>query len=239
MPFVSDTFTNTNGTLLENHTPEVGGAWEKLDTNYQGDAHGSAAIRNNGLEDRSDMYRNATDPSSNNIVVEMDAVLWQEGGNQNSSNSYAKILARMTPSVTAFGDVDCYVLGVSGNLNNFIGRGPAIARLSGGILTYLGGVDSIEWNDGQVYTFRAEIEDEGDDVRLRLYLDDALLVDVLDTSPITQTGRVGVNVGREGSRIENFAASSLGADVFDPANFSVTIDGTTAQLSWDASPLFT
>ena len=28
------------------------------------------------------------------------------------------------------------------------------------------------------------------------------------------------------------------ADVFDPANLAVTIDGTTAQLSWDASPLF-
>ena len=28
-------------------------------------------------------------------------------------------------------------------------------------------------------------------------------------------------------------------DVADPANLAVTIDGTTAQLSWDASPVLT
>ena len=31
----------------------------------------------------------------------------------------------------------------------------------------------------------------------------------------------------------------LGVDDIDPANLAVTIDGTTAQLSWDASPLLT
>ena len=28
-------------------------------------------------------------------------------------------------------------------------------------------------------------------------------------------------------------------DAFDPANLAVVIDGTTAQLSWDASPTLT
>jgi hypothetical protein len=41
--FVSDTFTDTNGTLLEDHTPEVGGAWVKRSS-------GSVKVNNNQIE---------------------------------------------------------------------------------------------------------------------------------------------------------------------------------------------
>ena len=39
--------------------------------------------------------------------------------------------------------------------------------------------------------------------------------------------------------VEDGSLLLVEAAAFDPANLAVTIDGTTAQLSWDASPMIT
>lgn len=48
---VSDTFTDPNGTLIENHTPELGGAWNH-EFGSQAEIQGNKAYQPNGVLDR-------------------------------------------------------------------------------------------------------------------------------------------------------------------------------------------
>jgi len=88
------------------------------------------------------------------------------------------------------------------------------------------------------------LEVEGSTLRYRLWDDGAAepstwLLEATDTN-ITDAGTVGLGGQTSGLRStyqDDFFADTL--DAFDPANLAVTMDGTMAQLSWDASSIFT
>ena len=68
-PFLSDTFTDTNGVLIINHTPEIGGVWSAQFGNVPSP---NSAINNNRLYSASGaaIYRNSAVPPSANYYVE-------------------------------------------------------------------------------------------------------------------------------------------------------------------------
>ena len=93
---------------------------------------------------------------------------------------------------------------------------------------------------------------------LRLYVDKVLRATATDSDCFNQTGTlaIGSGVGEHwhngrvaavavypsalsAARIEAHYDAAFEADAADPANLAVTVSGTTASLSWDASPLFT
>ncbi len=73
--FVSDTFTDTTGVLLQNHVPEIGGSWVKrggrnIDADIQSNALGATTLKNTLL-----IYTNSATPTNVNYDISINAII--------------------------------------------------------------------------------------------------------------------------------------------------------------------
>ena len=73
--FVSDTFTDTTGVLLDSHTPEIGGIWIKrggknVNVDIQSNALGTTALKNVLL-----IYTNSAPPGNVNYDISINAII--------------------------------------------------------------------------------------------------------------------------------------------------------------------
>jgi hypothetical protein len=69
MPFIEDTFTDADGTLLENHSPDIGLSWVKKGADV------SSEIQNDELTEGNDVvYENEIDPPTADYDAKVDTV---------------------------------------------------------------------------------------------------------------------------------------------------------------------
>ncbi len=195
---VSDTFTDTDNTDLQDHTPETGGAWAKMGFfPLGGSAVADALINSNHL--RSDnttsssvAYRNAANPGANEYDVITDMRL---GGSPTSSSIFS-LLGRMTPTGTAQSAVDYYV-GVykhQGFLDTF-----KLMKNVSGTLTELDALDVATLTKDTTYEIKLEIRNAAK----KFYLGITEKLTTADNA-ITQDGRAGL-----GAPKDEVAAESL------------------------------
>lgn len=199
---LSDTFTGTNGTTLQSHMPDIGAAWEQLPSNAVGTAPTDGLQIFGGVLQTpgdlsttvSNVYRNGTDPGSDEYTVEFDFNP-RPSGPQAARIVY--VLFRMTPTGTADASVDRYQLIV----NNSSGTVD--------VVRWVGGASAATYS--QPFTWgtttrhiRIEVLSTGCEV----YVNDVLALTVTDTA-ITQRGRVGVCMRRANAQtIDNFQLDS-------------------------------
>lgn len=117
--FLQDSFTDTNGVLLDAHTPDIGGAWEAMgwrgSTTTTGLVNGqisSNSFRSTASTTATRAYRNNTDPGLDNYYVEAD---WSFPILNNSFYDW-RMYARMSPTGTGPGAVNRYEAEYLGNV---------------------------------------------------------------------------------------------------------------------------
>lgn len=199
---LQDTFTGTNGTLLQVHSPDIGAAWEQLPSNPIGGVPTDPLEISGGIlrtpgdlsTTISNVYRNGTDPGDDEYTVELDFNP-RPSGPQAARVVY--ILFRMSPTGTADASVNRYQL----VLNNSSGTVDVVRWVGGAAgATYS---QPFTWGTTPRH-IRLEVLSTGCEV----YVDDVLALTVADTG-ITQRGRVGVALRRANSQtIDNLLVST-------------------------------
>ena len=207
-PFVEDTFTDTNGTALQGHAPDVGGDWQAL--GFIGDNVGSSSINaeivSNSLFSASSTmtggraYRNTAEPPSAEYVLTATA-RW---GSSGAGARRISLLARQTPTDTASADVDRYV--VYGDSSNFNGT---IAKVINGSRT------TLAFNSTNFFPTNVDCRmefDVTDDEKVftgvRLDTSAQVIQTSTEDNDIEQVGRVGIAIG-PGSNAGVFAYDFL------------------------------
>lgn len=199
-----DTFTDTSGIALENHTPDVGSAWSALGFEmFNGTPSDVLQINSNTLGTVGDtsssfsyMYRNATDPGADEYTIEFDVNLRPSGP---QAQRYIGVGFRMTPTGTTTTDVNRYLL--------YVDNTPTQAVT---INSYIGGVSTtvataaLTWGTASRHV-RIEVTSTGAEV----FVDGVSSLVMADTS-ITQRGRIGVGMRRANSNqsIDNLTLAS-------------------------------
>jgi len=107
--FVSDLFTDTNATALQDHTPDTGGTWAEMAfTAFGIPSTTDAEINTNrcrslSASGRSRVYRNAADPGDNEYDISLDMTV----GTAGIIDDW-ECYGRMTATGTSDADVDRY-----------------------------------------------------------------------------------------------------------------------------------
>jgi hypothetical protein len=206
-PFLLDTFTAPDSTLLHNHAPDTGGTWEALGFRLpDGTARTStASIVGNRLVGvlGGQGYRNTIAPSSAEYTVEA-TMAFGAGTNINSQWTQCIIAARMTPSATVFSDVDYYWAGWWGQSGY---RTWTICKVVNGVVTILasyseGGPPYAI--TGDTYILRFEVTD----AHKTLFVNGVPYVSTSDNE-ITQAGSVGVCVGDPDGWLDDLSATEI------------------------------
>jgi hypothetical protein len=226
MAFLEDTFTDTNGTLLENHTPEVGGAWSDLGLNFTGGSNrGHVEIQDNVATRRSNVHRNAAVPPTAEYVVSADFTI-PSSMNFGSTSTYWWLAARLTDTGT--GTPDGYFAGGDGAL--------AASERYWSIYKRVGGVTTMLATQGlsapPVTGATISVEFTCTDAEKVLRVNGSVVATTTDNE-ITQVGRVGIAVGQDGTgevtraSIDNLLAveytgepdpEPLAAPIWDPVD---------------------
>jgi len=203
--FVQDAFTDTNGTLLQDHTPDTGGAWAELDfkANETGSSTVNADISSNRVvavsTTASRGYRNAADPGSNEYDITGDI----NRGIQTIEGIYT-LLGRMTPTGTSNSAVDRYHV----EHRTGSGFGSRLKKTVSGTQTELDS-DSTTMPSG-THTMKLEIRDAAK----KYFFDDTETLTSTD-DVITQDGRAGVGGANEvfagGNYMDNYLAATVAA----------------------------
>ena len=107
--FVVDHFTDTDNVLLQDHTPDTGGAWEALDFYFVDSSSIDAHIKTNRCRSvnwtvDSRTYRNAADPGGNEYDVSVDFIM----GQADSTQAHFSLMARLSPTGVINSAVDRY-----------------------------------------------------------------------------------------------------------------------------------
>lgn len=199
--FARDTFTDTAGTTLQAHTPEVGGPWVK---------HGSATVdagitdanrartfdaANYSTEDS--IYYLSGTPATADYDVEMDVVKLGGGG-----ASDLKLLSRL--STSAF---TCYYASFDSGGGMFLGK-----MIAGAFTTLAGSSPTV------TITFDGKVELICRTASQQIYYTPvstgvrSLLLSATDTS-ITAAGKAGmqlrnINTNTVGVHVDNFKAKN-------------------------------
>jgi len=160
--FLSDTFTDTNGTLLSAHTPETGGSWTKRSGFSNLTITSNKAV---GSSNFNNVYTNAAVPGGNEYDIEYD--LTPSSGYNNDCFG-------------RFVDLNNYFRCVLAN--NFI---YFYKKVSGTetLITFVG----YSLNIGVVNTVKFEIRDAAK----KVYIDSVEKISTADDS-ITDAGIVGI-----------------------------------------------
>jgi lysophospholipase L1-like esterase len=209
--FLTDTFTDVNGTLLVNHTPEAGGTWENLGISIRNDVRADLAIQNNMAVNYSNWHRNnAVPPGADVEVTATFQVPAGSGVNVSSSGTIFMVGARFPSGVVAeAADLNGYVAGWWGQSG---WRTWAIGKVEAGVYTWLVKIEST--NPDRVFLTEETISQrtvrfECTDAVKRLYVNNVLQCETTDNS-ITQVGRVVVDLGQySDSAIVEMSASEV------------------------------
>lgn len=194
--FVSDTFTDTNGTSLNAHTPDVGGAW----TDTPSPPTSSLAdIESNHLEcnahfETNRFYNDAAQPSGDYYV---EVVITQNGSH--GWNNFAGVLGRVQQ---ASGTLECYeaVWIENGSSDQW-----ELFKWSGGSPTSLG-----TWADAFASGTRT-VRLEMNGTAIKVFVDTVERISVTDAT--WSTGRAGLTIAGgllNGLLLDNFVADVLG-----------------------------
>lgn len=203
---VQDSFTDTNGTGLADHDPDVGGAWVATTFTVFGFSSQIAEIQSNRLQSGGSSsqtlaYRNAAIPGSAEYTLACDWLTGVSSANAERSG----LFARMTPTGTSRADVDHYfaAFGYSSGTS-----GAAIAKVISDSQTTLTNINPI--GEGLQASTQYAVAFEVLDAAKTLEIVGVLELTTADND-ITQVGRVGVSAGRNsgGSYIDNFLAEEF------------------------------
>ena len=229
--FVSDTFTDTNGTTLQSHTPNTGGAWSSIGQRLANTSNSTrdAEINSNTLRNASTStfefaagYRNAAVPDSADYVISATANVVEN----NSAVSAAtwELGARMSPTGTG-SSVDRYAARIGGNATGAGTPGYMISKVVSGAVTVLAS-DATAIPSG-TYALEFRITDAAK----QLWVNGVQKLTTAD-NVITQVGRVGLLIGRQaGGTLDSFVADTGATGVTaepDPILVSVTGSDVTA-----------
>lgn len=211
MVFLADTFTDADDTALPSHAPDTGGVWEAMafSTGGGGQTNLTATIIGNQIVASPDVttglsvvYRNTADPGEDQYDIQ---VTWSFGPSQ--STRYHILCWRMTPTGTADGDVDRYML---------LGNGSAtqewqLNKIVGGVMTLLD--SAVASLAGDSFSVRVEVRTGSSTV----YVDDVQTLTTSDTA-ITQRGRVGIGIGRRDTThfVDDLTATAMVGGAAEP-----------------------
>jgi hypothetical protein len=209
--FVRDTFTGTNGTFLESHAPDTGGAWTRV--------QGQGLLLSGGQltpdkTNGTDRYTNAAVPPSAEYVVGMTVSFVSS-----NADNYIELLARITGS-------NGYVAYLNGQSSY------QIIRVVGGVATVLAAGTTTALNIG--LSFDNEIVFSVTDASKRLIVNGTVVATVTDNT-ITAAGRAGLGLQvktKNDSFGDNFYASTLAPTAVKMDSMSATRDGDRTLLTW-------
>ncbi len=208
MAFLTDTFTDTDAVTLQNHTPDTGGVWEELGFNLSnGVSTLDSDILANKLVGRvggtpSRVYRNAVDPVSNEYTIDISFVRTVVNIRQFG------LYARLTPTGTAFADVDSYMAtyveaGGVGSIKIFKTVSGSETELASGLITLSSASHNVKFLISD--DFKA------------VSVDGVFRAGTSDNS-ITQVGRVGVcTAGVVAHALDDLSAAGIGSVADYPA----------------------
>lgn len=198
MGFLEDTFTDTDSTALQDHTPDVGGAWEKMAWGVGGDTTNDGVITDNKYVPTNDpaaSYRNAQAPGGNEYDIECNVY-----NTVTTLRFFVALHARMTPTGTADADVDRYTVLMYRRLDEV-----TLSKSISGSDTEL---DSSTWASASDLPVKFEVRDAAK----KFYRDGVETLSSADDD-ITQDGRAGVggsNGGSANNSIDSLVATLSG-----------------------------
>ncbi len=205
--FASDNFTDTNGTLLQNHADNLG----LVPNTWSLHAGDTMSIQSNKLicDGAFSWYRTGVAPTSADYEVVADFTYVSA-----RVNDYAGILARFDSSVA-----DCYMVRINGNL----GRVEGYKVVASSFTSLFNTASTL--SVGTTYRLRLVVQNS----RILFYMDNALIADITDTS-VTAAGRAGVYgqnamSSSQGIHIDNFFAQ------YPVVNDSMTATNGTSLTS--------
>lgn len=212
MPFVADNFTDTDGTLLQSHTPSDGiGIWSR-----HGISTSNLDIHNNRVTPIAGEceYFRTTDPAGAEYDVEIDVYVASNAG-------YGGVLARVNS-----GSFEAYAAGYNAGSGNWY-----LWKVSSGGGFGILGTSPATLVVGQSYHIKLECRDAAK----KMFVDGVELISTANNE-ITAAGKAGIFNGdgtsTTGYHLDNFSASdpalSLSADV--AISFPVGNLGADAEL---------
>lgn len=197
--FVQDTFTDTNGTLLQNHTGEIGATWAK----YPGFTDDSE-IQSNRLKAVSDQantrYYASGIPSIADVVAQVDVITANDPGGVDSD--FAGLLLRADPNVAAGSDQ--YYVTFANMTTILAGNVWTMSKLVGGSYTELGTYIS---GLSATTTYVLNLKCVG--TAISSWIDGVERISVTD-SDITAAGRAGLMLyDKDLIQLDNFNADDF------------------------------
>jgi hypothetical protein len=209
--FVRDTFTGTNGTFLESHAPDTGGAWTRV--------QGQGLLLQGGQitpdkTNGTDVYTNAAVPPSAEYVVGITASFIAV-----NSDNYVELYARVTGG-------NGYAVHVDARSNY------SIIRYVGGVATTLASGSTTALNIGLAVD--NEIVFYVTNASKRLIVNGTVVATVTDNT-VTAAGRAGLGLQvktKSDSFADNFYASTLAPTAVKMDTMHATRDGDRTLLTW-------
>lgn len=173
--FLSDTFTDTAGTLLENHTPDIGSTWSKIagagsiDITLGGKARLASTISGTVL------YSNSADP----VYEEYSVTATVTSSGETSTSQVVGVIARKQSGADTY--YRAYLIGgASGS------RGAKLDKVVAGTVTNLG-TYLFDWVASTNYTIKLEVNNSAK----KVYIDGVERISSFDNA-ITNKGTAGL-----------------------------------------------
>ena len=186
----SDTFTDTNGTTVISHTPDLGPNWFETRFTTNPIISGSATIQSNQAEFANDNQSVSTDIGRQNIKAEMQ---WSVGVSALNRSSM----------MFCHRDKDNFgYLNIREDNNDI-----ALRMVEGGVATGLDLV-SFTWTEGQTYTIKLELDEFG---TARGYIDNVLKVTLAIPRSVLDEHSYGFgrNTGSPASKFDTYTITTL------------------------------
>ena len=219
MSFASDTFTDTDAVLLQNHAGELGATWTK-GPNWSASSIKIKTNRIRGNASGANVYYASGVPASADYTVEADYVTLD------ASPTQAGVMAHMVTSGS-----DYFVWGQWD-----AGYWRIYQRVNGGGATVIGNQVSHTPQSGHTYHITLQLV--GTAVTMTVTDGETTIAVCTATTSVTNAGRAGLECTNApgdttGARLDNFAATDYGVpDELTPGTVSATARGTTtASLS--------
>lgn len=209
--FVRDTFTGPNNTLLENHAPDTGGAWTRVQGNGLRLRNGEITPdKTNGT----DRYTNGAVPPSAEYTVGITASFISA-----NADNYVELLARVTGG-------NGYIAYVNAQ------SAYTITRYVGGVPTVLASGTTAALNVGLANA--NEIVFSVTDASKRLSINGTVVATVADNT-VTAAGRAGLGLQvktKDDSFADDFYAAGLAPTAVEMDSMSATRDGQRTLVTW-------
>lgn len=209
--FIRDTFTGANGTFVESHTPDIGGAWTRLR------GLGVVLDRNQATPNKVssfDVYRNAATPPASEYVVGTEAIFGSL-----STDNRVELYARLTAGGSGYAVI---VIG-SGTYEIVRYDNGTPTVLTSGTTTALNAVDTVN-----------EIVFSVTDAAKTLIINGTAIATSTDNT-ITGAGLAGFGINtrpKDDAIIDDFYASTFAPTAVRMDAMRATRSGRRALIDW-------